>query len=380
MAVAQIGNRYFFAGGNNGQGNPRIYVLDEAFNLRGSFRQPGNSNGLGFLDLATDGRQTLYGSYGRFVVEFNVDGELGDELNAPRGISTVRGLGVDHTYAQDFRDFYLGGDEGFISVTDGELWQRDSIFVGDTVRAIAIKGNSRHLYLMTEPRPGVAILNLVDPDRKVVIPLYPIFAPRGERIGGIEIFHDPSDSKGVLIGIWKGEDDAPDRIFALDIYTTWIVSLPKPFILFPNDTAVWNVTIAGNQVEPGIYEDNIFLTVNGWGESGEVRLILWAAHNVKSESSEIAPNKPVLISCYPQPFNSQTFIQIFLPSPLQFRWRVVDITGRTRLFGQPVLGGRGLNTLNLNLTTLPSGIYFLNVEFTIDGAYPTLKSPLVLVK
>lgn len=367
MAAAFVGGRFYLAGGNNGQDSPRIYVIDENFNLRRSYRQPGNVAGLGFEDLATDGNQTLYGVHSNYVSEFTLDGELGDELAIPRGIAYARGLGVDLNYSPGFMDYYLGGDEGFISVADVEMWQRDSIFVGDTIRSLAVKGNGRYLYAFTEPRPGVAVINLVNVSERRVIPLYPLMAPRGERIGGVEIFHHQGEGKGILVGIWRGEGEVADKLFALDLYTTWIVTQPSPRLLHPGDTMRWEFEVAGDQVPVGIYEDRIFLTVNGWGENGDIRVMLRSWSDVKDKEVSRLPQVPHIISLYPQPFNAWAQAKFYLPHSTTYRWMLSDPSGRIVKISPLQVGAAGVNSVPINASFLPSGVYYLMIEFPPTG-------------
>jgi hypothetical protein len=77
------------------------------------------------------------------------------------------------------------------------------------------------------------------------------------------------------------------------------------------------------------------------------------------------PSSQVLISAFPNPFNSSTSIDIQIPYSGMGTIRLLDLNGRVWLSDRWLLTASSVNRLRLFSTDLPSGSYFLNLS--VDG-------------
>jgi len=156
--AALIDSCYFIAG-TDSAGENKIYCLDPNFELAGEFDQPGDPSGDGYLDIAAGGGSVMFGSRANTVYEFTIDGEFGDRYNGPRDIENYNALAVDFHNPLSQIDFYIAGEEGKILRTDSDLWLQAEIEIGAPVLAMAVKWNSRALYIITEPSDFTSSLN-----------------------------------------------------------------------------------------------------------------------------------------------------------------------------------------------------------------------------
>ncbi|MDP8240636.1 MAG: hypothetical protein P9X24_16220 [Candidatus Hatepunaea meridiana] len=158
-AVAWTENGYILSGGNSGNTPNQIYCLDRDFELTDQYNQPGEPYAECIWDLAGDGIDFLYGSFGNLIVAFMADGELGDIYAGPGGFQVSRGIGADFTFCEGFADIYIGGEEGVIECTDEEIRYQQRFQVGYPIESIGVKGNTRAVYVLTEPYSSYYLLS-----------------------------------------------------------------------------------------------------------------------------------------------------------------------------------------------------------------------------
>ena len=362
-AVAWTSDGYLLAGGNSGESPNKLYRLNREFRLTGQFDQPGPWDSEPIWELAGDGDETLYGSAGDEIIEFYSNGEIGDVYGGPGGFQVCRGLGADFNYADDPPDIYIGGDEGLISRVDWEMHERQRYDAHYPVMAIGAKGNMRGIYLITEPFPSLYLLSLLITDDSLIVPLYRLIPPHGEyRVGGIEVTQDIQSGHGTLIGVWRGEGNNTDRLYILDLYTSWLAIRPDLKLLMPEEETEWEIVFAGDQVPAGEYESVFYLTVNGYGEDGEIqaRMLLNDA-SVQNDLSNV-PATVILSPAYPNPFNSRARFSYYLPQASGFRINLIDPTGRMvqTLFSGQAESGEYNGWIDAG--KLSSGIYYLRLE------------------
>jgi len=158
QAGIKINDGYLIAGGNSGNDPNKIYRLDEEFNLQRTFNQPGGVDGDGFLDMAAFNDEIIFAGDEELIIEFTIDGELGEQYEGPDAIEIHRALGVDVKYSDNGLNLYLGGDEGYILKTDDDFWEVGRTEVGDTILALGMKSNTRAAYIVTQPNQGQHVL------------------------------------------------------------------------------------------------------------------------------------------------------------------------------------------------------------------------------
>ncbi len=376
QAVAATETGYYLAGGNNGEDPNYIYHIDDSLNLRGRFEQPSAPENEGFTDLATDGGSVLYGCYDDFIIEFSTDGEFGQDYRSPEGVAVCRAIGSDFENPTDFVDFYAGGNEGEVVRADAGMFEINSTSVGDTIQAIGVKGNSRAVYAITSLDTSRAMLWLVSPDEQKATPLYPLNLPAGYRQGGVEVSQKFRPGKGFLIGILKGEGDNVDRLYALELYTSWLVIQPSLTLLEPDEEMRWPIEFAGDQMPAGFYETSFILSVNGYGRGGEVDVQMRSDPGKAGEDPSMGPNTVKLAGPYPNPFNSEARIRFSLDRAAYAEIWITDVTGRgiRRVAGELFTSGEHL--ANIDAHSLPSGQYY--IRLTLPDR--TLVKPLTLIK
>ena len=345
----------------SGGGTPKIYRLDPEFNLVGSFDQPGGEDD-GFLDLGSDGMQMLYGANGDQIYEFTTEGEQGEEYRKPGGVAAINGLGVDLQHPYQFVDYYMGGNEGYIIRADDEMWERDRVQVGDSLRGLGVKGNSRALYTTTINELGNTILSLILPDLDLVSPLYHLNPPEGCRMGGFEVTQSWEPGRGTLVGLWEGEGDKADRLLVEDLYCSWLAVRPEWKLLLPGEETEWNITFAGDQMPAGLYESNLWLVVNGFGEGGEVFARMNNIQSGVKESQPLTPTAIQLGPIYPNPFNAQARYSFRLDHPGALNVSILDLQGREvkSLYRGQIEAGFHQGALTVR--GLTTGSYFLQFD------------------
>ena len=379
QAAIKINNGYLVAGGNNGDDPNKIYRLDEEFNLQRTFDQPGGVDGDGFLDMAAFNDEIIFAGDEELIVEFTIDGELGEQYEGPDAIGAHRALGADVNYAENGLNLYLGGDEGYIVKTDDDFWEIGRTEVGDTIRGLGMKSNTRAAYIVTQPNQGQHVLSLVTPDDGRVAPLYELTPPRTEAImGGFDITTKYHDDRGTMVGVWKGDERDDDWLFVTDLYTTWLSVYPQWHLLMPGDSARWDILFAGDVVSPAQYRTDFYLSVNGYGQENEITATMNVQTNSVGYGDELKfPGEFRLLSIAPNPFNSQANIKFFIPSQGYVSVSIFDSVGReVDILGQRVYQA-GYHSATIAASGLKSGSYFIRAE---SRGNSTAVESIVLIK
>ncbi len=380
--VAWVNDCFYVCGGNSGRSPNKIYQLNGRFDLINNFDQPNDPGDLGFMDMTSDGGEVLFAGANGAVVEFTVDGEFGEAIdinyeNAPE-LDFVKSIAFDDENAHFFNDFYLAGEENFIVMTDGDLWERARIDVGSEVLAMDVKRNSRGLYIITADGEDY-VLSLLMPDEGTVYPLYKLRVPEGYEIGGIEVTQDWETGQGTLIVMFKGDghdEDFGDRLVVEELYTSWMVIIPEERVLLPGEETSWEITIAGDQMPAGDYESLFYLMANGRGDGGEVYTTLELTQSSVEDNTALLPQTPTITALYPNPFNSITRFEYVLPGQMDIKLSVIDTRGRTlmNLGRETQMAGKHFGVVDAS--ALPSGNYYLRLE---AGEF-TSTQKMVLVK
>ena len=362
--VAWTSSGYYLSGGNSGDDPNKIYHLNNDFELEDEFDQPGGIDGDGFLDLATDGVELLYGGDEEQIVEFTVDADLGDQYSDPSGFEIYSGIGADFIHSEGFGDIYYGGEEGIVAKSTIDFHERDRYQIGAPIQTIGVKLNSLALYVLTHPQPDIYILSIMFPEDGTVSPLYRMNALADHRPAGFEITQDWETGQGTLIGIYEGDGRNGDRLFVEKLYTSWLVIKPEWKLLMPGEETEWDIIFAGDQVEPGRHMDQFYLAVNGYGEGGEIntRMELEAA-SVANSQNEIPQNFRIEM-VYPNPFNSTTTIRYELPYSGNVSLSIYSPSGQEIGVLSPNFKQPGIHTLKLSAGDLPSGLYFVRLNHT----------------
>ena len=358
--AAWTSSGYFLSGGN-GDEDPQIYHLDDEFELQDQFDQPGSPGQEGYFDLATDGVNTLYGGGPSRITEFVTNGEPGESYDGPQGIRPCRALGVDFANPHRFVDFYIGGNEGILVRADGQMWERQRLSIADSIRAIGIKGNVRALYVATESAGNKGSLWLLNPDDSTFNRLFDFLPPEDHRIGGFEITQDMEEGHGKIVGIWEGDGENGDKLYIQDLYTSWLEIWPLPKLIMPGDSAQWDITFVGTQMEAGTHESVFQIAVNGFGEGGTVDAVMELEQSSVNGKQALVPEDCHLVAVYPNPFNAQMKFDFYLPRETDFDIQLLDVTGRKITAVYSGTGHRGYNTGEVSAASLPNGTYFLKL-------------------
>ncbi len=372
-SVAYAGDCLYICGGNSGQSPNKIYRVDRQFNLTGNFDQPMDPGGLGYLDLASDGRSTLFAANNQAMVEFTTGGEFGEatelQYTGLPHLSNIRAVGADFRHPRFRGDFYLAGDEDFIVLTDGDFWERGRLPIGSSILALDVKKNSRALYIITSTEDGSNLLSLLLPDEQKSHPLYPLQTRGNYEISCIEVTQDWETGQGMLMVVFRTSEQGEnfgDRIVIERLYTSWLVIVPEVKEVLPGEEAEWAIELAGDQVPAGDYESTFFITVNGRGEGGEVFAQLHVDQSGIKESALSMPEGFVMEGAYPNPFNAVTRYCYTLNTAAMVQADLFDLNGR--LVSRLENGWRspGRHWGCIDAAAAPSGTFYLNIK---AGAY-----------
>jgi hypothetical protein len=374
--VAHTRDGFFLCGTGGEDGRNMIHQIDAELNYVDSFPQPGNPGGDGFFDLADDGGSILYGGYGNEVFEFTTRGEFGDRYNGPGLVRNYTALSADFWSPHLFVDYYIAGEEGLILRADAELWPRDTIDVGASVISLGVKRNTRALYMVTEPEENEYLLSLVVPDENRVIPIYRLTPPEGVyTIGGIEITHGLNPERGMLVGIWRGDNGSDDIMFTAELYTAWLDIKPDRRFLLPGEETEWEIGFVGNMETAGEYESIFYLPVNGGGEGMDVHARLESMNSV-DPGSEPTPETCRLEVLHPNPFNSYAKFSFFLPLMQKYEITLFDQSGRKVRHILSGTGEAGWHWSGIDAAGMPSGTYFIKLTAPSGSAV----QPLTIMK
>lgn len=359
--ITLIDTVIYLSGSNNGRAPNKIYKLDGAFNFISSFSQPGDIGRDGFSDLTSDNSQIIYGGNEQNIVEFAADGELGERYPKPNDIETVVSLTADfNTPESGNAEFYLGGSEGFIVRTNSAMWEHSRIQIGDPILALAMKGNSRALYVVTQAEEMPPLLSLVLPDDERVIPLFYLELPENYRMGGMDITHDWIEGKGVLVGIWQGEGDDADMLFMQELYTTWLIIIPETKLVLPGEQVSWTLTASGLQMPVGHYDGEFYLMLNGSFEDFSVPATI-TNDVVFVQDNRLSPIDYQIVSVYPNPFNALARYSFIIRHSGNTSVDLLDLQGRliNNIFKGHLEAGSHIGMLNAQ--DIPTGKFFLRV-------------------
>jgi hypothetical protein len=360
--VAWVEDSFYITGNANGESN-KVYNISRDLDYLRDYSQPGNPDGNGFFDLASDGSGMLYGGYTNYVYEFTTDGEYGDRYRGPDDVRNYTALGVDIFHPYSFLDYYMAGEEGIIIRTDSDMWERGRIETHQEITNLGVKWNSRALYTVNHDNN---LLSLIIPDDELIIPLYLLNVFRvGYTIGGIEITQDWEDGRGSLVGIWRGEGGNGDILFVIDLYTVWLDIRPEERLLMPGEETEWDITFVGNQMPVGNYESSFCLSVNGNGEDKLIYAGLETTSGV-NEKEEQLPQQCQLDPVYPNPFNSTSRLSFHLSQPTGYKLLIVDQSGRTIANIGSGFAQAGFHQTALDASMLPSGSYWIRLETNKD--------------
>ena len=350
---------YYISGAGNGM-NPTIYHLDRDFQLVGQFTPPGNPGESGFFDLASDGREVLWGGDIDHIVEFTTSGEFGEAFPCPEGLFDCRALAMDELFSERFTDFYAGDISGTIVRCGDDFRTVDSVNVDMNLSALAMRRNARSLYAIGE-NDGRMELVAVVPASGSISQLASVELADGYLPGGCEVARGLSASADKLVGLLRGnsEQDLPDLLFQADLYPSWLGLTTETILLKPWQTVVWEITVGGEDIAAGDYAGGYQVSINGWGDPAERNIRLHLAQNSVPEKS-FAPTDFAL-SAYPNPFNGQLRMSYILPQSGRVMVNILDTMGRTVATVDEGIVEPGSHTIGLDLATLPSGKYYARI-------------------
>jgi len=168
-------------------------------------------------------------------------------------------------------------------------------------------------------------------------------------------------------GATGGMDDRFDFILASAAWMDTIGSyvIPSTYHAVGNDGLHFNQAIndGTNQAVPDSVADALHDCADHLPVAVDVVL--------RSSGTPVSPTVPIVVSpvlmhCYPNPFNSQIAIELS-PSPFAGQLRVFDVLGRT-VNMTPIGAEMGTRTLQLDFSGQTSGAYFVMLHRGSDSA------------
>lgn len=163
-------------------------------------------------------------------------------------------------------------------------------------------------------------------------------------------FGTNNSSSGKLTFVWADNDlsgeNLPDNSTLFSILFEAIGTPDTTTIYFSNEmpTVIEITDTNGNTVEADFVSGLI-----------EIKMPVGASY-------VSAPEKAEIVSCYPNPFNQDTHIQLRLHQPTPATVSIIDVGGKTIYQEQRSLGS-GLQTLHFDQSRFPqAGTYYVRVQ------------------
>ena len=130
--------------------------------------------------------------------------------------------------------------------------------------------------------------------------------------------------------------------------------------------AEWNLVVENEMTLEFDLPWNVMVQIDGTQYAGNVNITMPAGEH-RINSNIVVPGDFDILACVPNPFNSRTDIVVNLPDDGYLRMGIYDIQGRNiydlneyYYAGQTRIGWNGTDNSG---NAVPSGIYFVNVEY-----------------
>jgi hypothetical protein len=353
-------NDFFYVSGGNGSAQPNlIHRFDRDGNYLDSFAQPGGETEYGFRDLATDGN-ALYGSEGRQIVKFSTQGEELDRFSGP--LNPNRALAFDpetgHLWVADFTspiyEITLNGTvlRSFPNPLHicGLSWYPED-------------PDGRKLYLFSQdgsdPKLRISKMNT---QTGVISFAADLEGNPSESAGGAAITPGWNPLIWTLVTLIQGPEDRLAG-WELNYNTLWITYAPHTGEIPPGGQGEVQLTFLAGDLAADLYRVNLRIQHNAAGDPLLLPLSMRINPTGIAEPAEVElPNRLVLESIHPNPFNAVATMRLGLPSPLPVRWAVYDVLGRKVDERDLGILSAGWQVVAWRAEPFASGIYFLQVQ------------------
>jgi len=362
-----LADSFYYVAGKAGRDSMHlIYKINLAGNLVDSIYQPGNSVN-GMVDITWDPVFSLiWGSQGRRVYGFNLQGEVLFEWDTP--FNPVGAIAFDVLSEV----IYVTG-----STSTSHLFAYDregNQILGVRSRGMRVYGLSywpgpenRGLYLMHRPATPPALIYRYDPivGDSDTVRIAPLPLEGGDYLGawisgGLDIYsvvfftvaNIPRNSGSDRIDQWQ---------FAAN--TSWMILDPSRGSLDPEDTQVFSLWLKPRNFPSGMHRGQIIFTHNAEGEMFDIPINLRLEVNaVPGERKIVSPEQFGFAGASPNPFNNSTTLSYRLDQPGRTSLAIYDLAGRevARLLDDFQLAGS--HSLTLTASNWPSGVYLARLE------------------
>ncbi|MFN3821424.1 MAG: T9SS type A sorting domain-containing protein, partial [bacterium] len=302
----------------------------------------------------------LYGSSGSTIFQMTLEGEVIGRLSGPYDPNVA--LTVD-----DEGYFWVGNDRSPLRKIDRRGEVLATIPHNLPVRALAWFPDSQDGYsllLLVQPPQGIHLYQM-NPTTGFYRFLADLTQEEGEVPSyGLHLTYEWDGVHWSLIGIV-----GIDRIKKLVVWnyaplTNWIDFAPTEGTIEPGDRATLNVGLDAHNLVGGLsYQQTIQILNNGREPVVEVPVVLRVnpAYVERNNNTPLPLNYSIQ-ALYPQPFNSQLFVQVASPYSGLLVLTLYDLQGRSVFSTIYEMKRPGVHHFSIGGQGLTSGVYLLEVR------------------
>ncbi|MFH0766098.1 MAG: T9SS type A sorting domain-containing protein, partial [Calditrichota bacterium] len=351
--------------------DPQIYILNRNGELVNQFHQDSVTTTSGFADMTWDG-ELLWGSGERDVFGINLEGELIRRFPGSANPNSNLTWDPDHEWL-----WMCGTTTNPTAMTREGQQMRSHNRKGLRIYGLAYwpdDPDGFNLYLGTQdPNLNTAVVYKMHPETGDTIRL----AVLGDSLvalgANITSKIDPFSINYITIR------NAPpvaggDAIFVyqLSSNTSWMRITPQEGTLPAHERLDFTFKLFAQEFPRGNYQGQLIFSHNAQPVTPAIPVVMRVdVNSVGGDAPVEIPNQFELTGIHPNPFNAETTVEYALPIASRVNVAVYDLAGRSILLMTTDLMPAGRQSLSLDASAWPSGIYIARLE--AGGAAHSIK-------
>lgn len=369
-------NQIWVSGGNNSVNPNYLYKLSRTGTLLSTISQPGSTSTNGMRDFAFDGTN-FWGSDNNTLYCFDTLGTI--ITSFPALVNPVRAVTFD---PDNQLLYYCDSRTSIYAVTtQGQLVRQIA-----NPRAIWGLGWYRNdpdgmpLYVFSQDSTPARLLSKVDTASGLWMPLTILRAGSDQIAGGLSIVRNWEFGTDAILAISQSLTNSDTlEIIQLSYSHDWITVNPTSGVAVSNEIDTVQIRIRSSEVPVGTWQAGIQVNHNA-PQQPVTRIVTLTVTPPSSihegDENSLLPASFFVSEIYPNPFNATAQFKVRLPNVGEFNVTLFDRMGR-QLYSEKIrVNQTGTHTVQLNKSSLGSGIYFVK----IDSDYGTAIRKGVLLK
>lgn len=351
---------FWIAGATNNQNPNSLYRFDREGQYIDRLFQP-TRDFWGVRGMAFDGNH-IWSYSDEGVIEIDLDGSMVSSFEGPH----ENGRGI--AWSPDSRTLYLAGISG---ANEDTVYEVDT--EGNILRALpttyeiyglswlADDPDGAPLYLTARAEVGgqveIVKMNLETAEE---IPVRQISRENGDRAAGSEIAGTWQMDRWVLVTIIANPRGDRLEVYELAPRATWIAMEPTEGVVDPEDDLAISLDFNTEGTDEIDSRAEIIFTHNAIG--GEFRLpVLMHVEPDMISSDDIIPHDFTTNTAFPNPFNSTTRIDFYLPDKREVIAKLIDLNGRSVMNINRGELSIGWHNIQMEANQLTSGVYIFQL-------------------